>query len=171
MSNCSNTKRTINFKHVGFKRTDRRFEIQTVAPSIPIGIKTPLALSTGKSNLFDMHYNPEDQIQDNLKNLILTDHGERLGRDDFGANLGSLTFDLSSMKDYEMQVAVQIRNAVDKFMPIVELDDIAVDVTNHKFAQAELPDTLAQITVTISYNVPRLRIVGKKFQTIIYAGG
>jgi len=80
------------FKNVGFKSTDRRFKKITSQP-VPIGIKTPLELSDGKSSLFRVHFQPRDQISDNLRNLVVTNFGERLGRYDFGANLGSLTFD------------------------------------------------------------------------------
>ena len=170
MSTCNTTKRQINFKHVGFKRSDRKFELLP-PPSAPLGIKTPMALSHGKSDLFTMHYSPDNQIQDNLRNLILTNYGERLNRYDYGANLKNLTFDLSSMKDYESQAAIQIKKAVDKFMPIVELQEMTVDALNREFTQATLPPSMAEVLITISYNVPRLKIVGKKLQAVIYAGG
>ena len=49
--------------------------------------KTPLTLSTNKSELFVMNTNIGDSVSDNLKNLLLTNRGERVMQPDFGANL------------------------------------------------------------------------------------
>jgi phage baseplate assembly protein W len=162
--------RKINFKHVGIKRDNRRFDINIEPPSIPVGIKTPLEKGSGKSGLFTMHFQPAEQIHDNLRNLIVTNHGERLGRFSFGANLKSLTFDLSSMGDFEDRAAENIKDAVQKYMPFVELEDMLVNVTDHA-DNLVLPNGLAEIVITVTYNIPKLKVIGRKLQAVIYAGG
>ena len=122
----TNTRRTINFKHVGTKISARKFEDTKKSPSTPIGIKTPLRLGIGESNLFDMHFQPADQINDNLKNLIKTNFGERLGRFNYGANLQSLSFDYADLGNFENNALVNIREAINNTMPIVEVDNVEV---------------------------------------------
>ena len=46
--------------------------------------------STENETLFKMHFKIDDQIKDNLKNLIMTQKGERLGYPDFGTNLRAI---------------------------------------------------------------------------------
>ena len=164
------TTRKINFKHVGIKRDNRRFDINVEPPSVPVGIKTPLAKGIGKSGLFDMHFQPADQIHDNLRNLIVTNHGERLCRFDFGANLKSLTFDLSSMTDFEDRASENIKDAVQKYMPFVELEDMLINATDHA-DNLVLPNGIAEVVITITYNIPKLKVIGRKLQAVIYAGG
>jgi phage baseplate assembly protein W len=164
------TRRTINFKHVGTKISARKFEDTNKKPTIPIGIKTPLRIGTGNSNLFDMHFQPSDQISDNLKNLIKTNFGERLGRFNYGANLNSLSFDYADISNFENNALVNIREAVEKTMPIVEIDNVEVKSYSKK-ETSELPDGIAQINISITYNVPKIKVVGAKLIAVIYAGG
>ena len=66
------SRRKINFRHSGTNIADRQFAEAVPEPTVPLGIKTPLRLGvTGRSNLFDMHFQPADQLHDNLKNLII----------------------------------------------------------------------------------------------------
>lgn len=90
----------------------------------PIGIKTPLAKGTKiKDTLFEMHYEIVDQIKDNLKNLILTRKGERLGFADFGTNIHlvySQDLNQDQISDFVMS---EITSAVSKYMPALELEN------------------------------------------------
>lgn len=85
-----------------------------------IGIKTPLEFGTGRSSLLKMHTSLKDQLADNLRNLIQTNHGERLGRYDFGANLAELTFENVEF-DVKAEAAKRITRAVSIFMPYVQI--------------------------------------------------
>lgn len=87
----------------------------------PIGIKLPLRPSTkDNSTMFEMTYNIEDQIEVNLKNLILTRKGEYLGMPDFGTNLIDIynASDVDNIEDIAMQ---EIQSSVSTFMPFVSL--------------------------------------------------
>jgi len=161
---------SISFKNVGFKSSDRRFKRISKQP-IPIGIKTPLTIGEGESSLFKMHFQPQSQISDNLKNLITTNHGERLGRYDFGANLAKLVFDLSDTSTFEQEAAFNIKKAVDKFMPFIELETMSVVPVDKSMAMSEIPNGMALVEVFINYNVPTLKIVGNKLNVVMYVGG
>ena len=89
------SRKVYSFKSVGTKvKTEE--EDTAILKKPPIGIKTPLSLDLGRQGLFEMHTDLAKQISDNLRNLILTNHGERLGFYDFGANLRTLVFELGS---------------------------------------------------------------------------
>lgn len=89
----------------------------------PLGIKTPLKLGTKKNEtLFAMNYNIKDQINDNLRNLLLTKKGERLGFPDFGTDLNQLYHDTTLSDDEISEIAMEmIKESVEKFMPNIEL--------------------------------------------------
>ena len=90
----------ISFKNVGIKKDNILFD-QALNPQ-PIGIKTPLEINTNGFGPFQAIYDPVKQLKDNLRNLISTNNGERLGRYNYGANLRSLAFDLTSKDDFEL---------------------------------------------------------------------
>ena len=69
-----------------------------VRPDVNINIKTPLSLGYGKGGLFVMNTTMRDAIADNLKNLLLTNAGERPMNPGFGANLKPLLADIKKDK-------------------------------------------------------------------------
>lgn len=71
-----------------------------------------------------MHTELFDQIRDNMRNLIETNWGERLGQYDFGANLRELAAERLAREDYDQEVAFRIKKAVDKWMPYVSLEEM-----------------------------------------------
>jgi len=96
MASSKNKPDSFEFKSSGINSLERKISKEKVDSIImnPIGIKTPLRLSEkDNDSLFEMHRNIEDVVRDNLRNLLLTNKGERLGRHDFGTSLRSLTFD------------------------------------------------------------------------------
>jgi phage baseplate assembly protein W len=117
-----------------------------------------------------MHFQPSDQIIDNLKNLIKTNFGERLGRFDYGANLQSLSFDYADIGNFENNALTNIREAINKSMPIVEVDNVEV-ISYSKEDSSEIPSGIAQVNIAVTYNVPKIKIIGGKLTVVIYAGG
>jgi len=92
-------------------------------PEKPIGIKTPLERGSRKSeSLFRMHFDISKQIEDNLKNLIMTQKGERLGFPTFGTQLKSIYSNNTLSQDQVAEIASkEIENAVSEFMPSITL--------------------------------------------------
>lgn len=151
---------TISFKSVGKTRQKER-EISTPTSRIPIGIRTPLQLG-GSDGLLLMNYSLENQISDNLRNLILTNWGERVCQYDFGADLRPLTANFSSQEDFDSEAVGRIKDAVARWMPFVDLVDFIseVDRTQNK--------STAIIKITITYNIPATGAEGKKLQVTLY---
>ena len=68
--------------------------------------KTPLKLSSDKAELFVMNKSLVDAAADNLKNLILTNRGERVMQPDFGANIKSILAEFGT-QGFESEVMVR----------------------------------------------------------------
>jgi phage baseplate assembly protein W len=136
-----------SFKDVGIKGFEpNQRTIQT--PQIPFGIKTPLAIDTTGKSLFEMHFEFAEQMDDNLKNLVQTNHGERLGMYNFGANLRPLLTEYSNKEDFDSEAMIRINTAISKWMPFVT--PVGFDSKN----DLENNDYLAIVKIIMTYSVP-----------------
>lgn len=93
-------------------------------PKTPIGIKTPLekGRSAKGETLFKMHFDIPSQIEDNLKNLIMTQKGERLGFPDYGTNLRQIYSNNTLSQEEVANIASsEISKVVEKYMPAISL--------------------------------------------------
>lgn len=151
---------TFNFKSVGKTVEQSLQALSSSAP--PVGIKTPLEIGFNEG-IFAMHFNNAEQIHDNLRNLLLTNWGERVIHYAFGANLRKLTTEFVSQDDFDTVAIANIRDAVNKWMPYVDLEDFSSVVDHHDNKNTAI------IRVTITYNVPALGVKGKKLQIVLYA--
>lgn len=152
----------IDFKSVGERASALRF--QAVQNETPIGIMTPLRFGTKNDGIFAMHFNIANQIQDNFRNLLLTNHGERLGRYDFGANLRSLSMEYGH-DTFDADAITNIRTAVEKYMPFL---------SPRTFESKPMPGKngiIERVNITITYDVARLGIIGKEIMVSIFVRG
>jgi phage baseplate assembly protein W len=150
---------TYSFKSSG-KTAEQLNVEQTVRTALPIGIRTPLRLDD--KNLFAMNYSISEQIHDNLRNLLLTNWGERLGFYNFGANLQELTSELSNIDAFDEEAISRIRNAVQKWMPFVVLKDFVSEVDNERNRNTGI------VKISITYSVPQLGVENKALQISLY---
>lgn len=105
------------------KKLGKREEVLSKKVNKPLGIKTPLEKgSKNGETLFRMHFDIKDQISDNLKNLIMTQKGERLGFPDFGTNLRQI-YSNTSISNEEIldRASKQIEEVVSKYIPNIRL--------------------------------------------------
>lgn len=137
----------ISFKDVGIKGFGSG-NLGRVANSIPYGIKTPLQIDTDGKNLFTMHYDLGSQMDDNLRNIVQTNHGERLGLYTFGANLKPLLTEYSNKEDFDTEAMLRINTAVSIYLPFVTLVgfESKPDLENNQFT--------GKIKINIMYSVP-----------------
>lgn len=141
-----------SFKGVGVLTQQQRTNaLQRNRSTIPIGIKTPLELVGGKT-LFAVHTDIGEQIKDNLRNLLLTNWGERLGLTNFGANLRPLLTEYSNKDDFDTEAMIRINTAVSKWMPFVTpvAFDSKPDFENNVFT--------GKIRLFVIYSVSQLNI-------------
>ena len=154
----------LSFKSVGETPSVSQNAQNRVEPN-PIGLVSPMRLSKTQKDIFEMHYDVQDQIEDNLRNLILTNHGERLGMQDFGANIRPLIFSVTGA-NFEKEVMTRINAGAIKFLPFIELETFEISYDNRDTEKG-----FATIGMLISYGVPAIGVSGKRMQVVITAGG
>jgi len=147
------------FKSVGKTATINEAEVLQTTQT-PVGIKTPLKLDD--RNIFAMHYNAADQIHDNLRNLLLTNWGERLGIYEFGANLKELTSEFTSIDSFDEEAIARIRNTVSRWMPFVNLKNFSSSIDREENQDVGI------LKITITYDVLRLGVQNKALQISMY---
>jgi len=147
---------SFSFRSVGKTQQQRTTEQLMSGSTIPIGIKTPLEIGS-TDGIFVMHHDLASVVHDNLKNLIMTNWGERLGLYAFGANLRPLTSEWTTQDDFDSQAIERINTAAQKWMSYVNLDSYVSRVDS-----TEVLGTIVRITVT--YNVPSLQVVNRSLE-------
>lgn len=152
-----------SFKSVGTLVSNKKFDV--IKRKDPIGFKTPLRLGSTKEGIFAMHFDAATQIQDNFRNLVMTNHGERLGLSDFGANLGPLVFEATVFSEnLEEEAMTRIKTAVQKYLPFIDLQSF-----ESEFGQND--DGMNQLKVRIIYGVPAVGADLKGLEVVIIGGG
>lgn len=105
-----------------------------------------------------------DQITDDLKLLIMTNYGERIGRYDYGTNLKELLTENSADSPFKDAAAQKIYNAVSKWMPFVNLFDLNTEVTqDSKYATTVFKIKLDFSVPQISNEIRTLNLIVKLF--------
>jgi uncharacterized protein len=91
-----------------------------------IGISLPLQIGgTG----FTQTYNTTEQLKSNIRNLLLTQKGERILQPEFGSGLHEILFDFNN-DDIEGKIEDAITEAFEQWLPYVTIADIVVEQTD-----------------------------------------
>ena len=123
-------------------------------PDTFIGIGFPLGYSN--TGIFTQTKTTIEQAMYNLKNLLLTAKGERLGHPEFGCELRDLLFEPIN-ENINDRVEEKIKESVNTWLPYLSIDQV---VTNHvsnrlnvdvKFSLKN--DITAGEAVTVSYAI------------------
>ena len=95
-------------------------------PDVSVGLSFPLGFVG--SRFFNRTKTIEEQAQHNLKNLLLTNLGERPMQPEFGSRLLSVVFEF---KD-DALIEKVINEAVEKWLPYITINELitSVDATN-----------------------------------------
>jgi len=145
---------TYDFGSVGDRLPTLRSHEQTFDDPVKINFNpaTPLKLSTNKSDLFVMNTDLGDAIADNLKNLLLTNRGERIMEPDFGANLKSILTEFGT-SGFEGEVMARIKTSVAKYLPYVILQQMKLEKL-----PAPISSGLVIIRIEIMYSVAKANL-------------
>lgn len=152
---------TISFKSVG-RTADVMIAETPSVTTLPIGIKTPLQLGRRGEGIFAMHFDLGEQIKDNLRNLLLTNKGERLCLWDFGANLRELTTEFASGDEFDNEATRRIKEAVNRWMPYVTLVSYVPTTENTQNVKTGI------ISFKITYDVPTLGLRDQALEISLY---
>lgn len=160
------------FKSSGKKFTNPEFKNENIERQLlPLGIKTPLEAGDDATELFKMHLDPLEQLADNLRNLLQTNNGDRLGRFEYGCNLKSLVFDRNASveSDYEKVITENIESQVRKYIPPIIINSI--DINPERKLDNTDKTSLAKVIVKVNFAVPILRRLENSIEVILYNAG
>ena len=155
------------------REISNRHRFQEKSKIFPIGIKTPLEKGSKENEtLFRMNYKIEDQINDNLKNLLMTKKGERLCHSDYGTTLYEIYSSDSDTETISQYAMNEISLAVEKYMPSINLvnyysellteenDILKIQQDNTKIARQktglEFYSSLSEVKTTQKGSITRL---------------
>lgn len=117
---------------------------------MPITLRTPLTkrISIYSDFFKDLTQNPltndvslkfdEESVKESIKNLILTDKGERLMQPLIGGNIRAMLFETNSPGMIKM-IQEQVRNTIEEYEPRAELIDVVV--------KSSIDDNKIEITI------------------------
>jgi len=91
-----------------------------------IGITLPIQIG---NTAFNQSFTIIEQVESNIKNLLLTKKGERVLQPEFGSNLHKLLFDFNN-EQMASDIEDDIVNTIAAWIPYVDVDDIIVEQTN-----------------------------------------
>ena len=131
-------------------------------PNVYIGLALPI--KPDDNNVFSLTKNSYDQVRHNLRNLLLTNVGERVYHPEFGSRLRELCFE--QLDDtLPQRVEDEVRRAVNFWLPYVnivevetltEQDNKSKIFVRVKFSTTLNSETLQQIELDASYTAERL---------------
>tara|TARA_X000001036_G_scaffold322724_1_gene301166 strand:- start:1073 stop:1498 length:426 start_codon:yes stop_codon:yes gene_type:complete len=123
------------------------------------GLKFPLEYHKDKGGFFPTSKTLKEQASSNLKNLLLTNKGERVGQPDFGCNITSILFEQIT-EGLSSRIEESVNECVSKWLPYIELVNVFTstpeDNPNLILIQIEfivtVDDPNAVNTITFTFN-------------------
>lgn len=122
-----------------------------------IGFTIPFARSSSSLGLFATTTTELAAAKEDLKNLLLTNWGERPVHYDLGCNFREFLFNQIVPGETEVIIEERVRSQVSKWLPFLAINDVKVTIpTDHvirvsmSFALIAKPDTVEKITVEVT---------------------
>lgn len=112
--------------------------------NFPLGI----SLNFQQNQVFQSIYSvsTDQQALNNLKNLLLTKIGERVGQPTFGSNLLYILFE-PNLNDVKDNIKELITTPVSYWLPYININDIIITTSEDN------PDLQHEIEIKIDFNV------------------
>ena len=131
-------------------------------PNVYIGLALPIR--PDDNNVFSLTKNSYDQVRHNLRNLLLTNVGERVYQPEFGSRLRELCFE--QLDDtLPQRIEDEVRRAVNFWLPYVNIVSVETLTQEDKkskifvrvqFSTTLNSQTLQQIELDATYTAERL---------------
>ena len=163
---------SFSFKSSGTKVDDRvnNRDKELSLNNQTVGIKTPLT-NFKEGQIFDMHSDFIDQIKDNLRNLLLTNRGERLCLYNFGTNLLELCFEYQNKENFTEDISKRIIESVKTYIPAIEIDNIEVlEIEISKKFRLNKKG-LASVSLRVDFSIPAARVTNQSIAVELNPGG
>ncbi len=108
-------------------RKDERIDKEDEISYPFIGIQIPM------TNSQYGYFNPStitfDQIKTNIRNLVLTNKGERYMHPDFGCDIYRILFEPIMIEDIKEKIKINITKQMNFWLPHVIIDDIQINMS------------------------------------------
>ena len=118
-----------------------------------IGLEFPLKYTS--TGFFKRTKTALEQTKHNIKNLLLTRKGERVGNPTFGSNLHATLFE-PQIESFEDTVEEAVRSSITEWLPFVSVEDIITSMSdantvtiNITFGINTDPTSLEQIEISL----------------------
>jgi len=108
-----------------------------------------------------MSYDVGVQMKNNLRDLLMTNWAERVGRYDYGANLQPLVTEYENGKDAFDEAAMnRISTAVQNYMPYVSLENFE---SNQTYSEST---GVGNVVVFVDYSIPRAQVTTTRLRVV-----
>ena len=114
-----------------------------------IGLKLPLALSTGPEGYFESHPTTISAVKENIKNLLRTRRGERLMQPTLGIGLDEFLFEQIDA-DLQLKIEARIKDTLSFWMPFVEISKLKINIDSEGPDDVQLKNN---INIRIIFNI------------------
>jgi len=91
------------------------------------GLGIDINTNSNSNGIFAVNYTTLTQAKSNLKNLLLTKKGERVGLPTFGCDIWKVLFEPIVDGDIDTEVENSILEAVETWLPYLEVTQIVLD--------------------------------------------
>ena len=88
-----------------------------------------LPIRRGNGTMFNQSFSSFEAAKSNLRNLLLTNKGERIFQPEFGTGLQGLLFEQLD-DDLEIKLEDLITDSVNFWLPYIDIEEIEVDMTD-----------------------------------------
>jgi|7_EtaG_2_1085326.scaffolds.fasta_scaffold00123_27 phage baseplate assembly protein W len=128
------------------------------------GISPKLPLRRDKADGYELNKTLIEAVEQNFKNLILTNPGERIMDIHFGAGIRKFLFEQNDTMHFG-SIATAIRNQTDKYLPHITIEDIKITNHNYDWTESDGPKERSsmanpvhenEIQISILYSIPAL---------------
>jgi phage baseplate assembly protein W len=89
------------------------------------GLKFPLGFGKGTEGFFPRSGTIKEQASSNIKNLLLTNLGERVGQPDFGSELPTIIFEPLELDVLKESITQTIEEALELWLPYITLQNVS----------------------------------------------
>lgn len=119
-----------------------------VSQSKPIGVTIPFDNPNG---VFYQSYTHRQQVYSNLKNLLLTQKGERYMQPEFGTGIRLVLFEnISSEDDFIERLSGEITDAISSWLPYLSIDSLNVNLNMSEDGRVDDSSHAVSISLNVS---------------------
>lgn len=113
-----------------------------------LGLSLPIQL--GKEGYFATNMATIDQVSDNIRNLLLTQPGERRFNNEFGSSLYRLLFQQTDLEVNKNIIVDCVQRDIDRFLAGVLINDVKVQIATNQPENTDKNKIF--ISVVFTYN-------------------